>query len=599
MLGGIEVKLSDYVADFINSQNVSHVFGITGGASLHLIHSIEEHPRIEFLCSLHEQASAMSAEAYSRITRNLGVAIGTSGPGATNMITGICGAYYDSVPTLFITGQVATFRFKGKTGVRQYGFQETDIVRICQPITKYAVTVEDPKKIRYELEKACHFARSGRPGPVLVDIPDNLQREVIEPLRLDSFVPTQIDYPDISDSIRNCIDHIGNAKRPVLILGWGVRLSGADEEVLKLINILRIPTVPTWAMADFLSSDHPCFVGTFGTHGTRYGNFTVQNADLILAIGTRLDTHETGSPLSSFARDAVKIVVDIDHTELDKAPYFGMSIDVPVKADACFFVIKLLEKLEEKNIQDLGSWWSRINRWKNKYPICLKEFYEEAPVNPYVFVQKLSELLGENTPIVIDTGCSIAWMMQGFDVKNGQRLIHDFNNTAMGYALPASIGISVALNRQMTICVTGDGSLHMNIQELASIIHNNLPIKVIVFNNDGYSMIQQTQDQWMESKYIASSQAGGLPVPDFTEIANGYGLKTFEITLNSDINSILKEVLAFEGPCFCNVKIPSSHRVIPQVKYGRPIEDSEPLLERSEFLHEMIIEPTNASLEEE
>jgi acetolactate synthase I/II/III large subunit len=584
------MKLTDYVANFIYGENVRHVFGIMGGASLHIIHSIEEHTGVEFLCSLHEQASAMSAEAYSRITRNLGVAVSTSGPGATNMITGISGAYYDSVPVLFITGQVSTFRFKGKTGVRQYGFQETDIVQMCAPVTKYAVTVEDPKKIRFELEKACYIARSGRPGPVLVDIPDNLQREDIVPQKLEGFTPKVTNNPNISALLQKCINLLEKSKRPVIILGWGVRLSGADKEALELINSLEMPVVLTWGMVDFLPAEHSNLVGTFGTHGTRYGNLTVQNADLILAIGTRLDTHETGSPLSTFARDAVKIVVDIDHTELDKAPCFGMSIDVPVVADARYFIRELLKNFDGGG-QVIDSWWKHINNWKKNYPVCLEQYYEEESVNPYVFVHEMSEILEKDIPVVIDTGCSIAWMMQGFQVKKGQRLIHDFNNTAMGYALPASMGISAALDRQMTICVTGDGSLHMNIQELATIAHHNYPVKIILLNNDGYSMIQQTQDQWMESKYIASSKEGGLPVPDFSEIASGYGFTTFEITQNSEIASILNQVLTYEGPCFCNVRISPNHRVIPQVKYGRPIEDAEPLLDRDEFEQSMIVSP--------
>jgi len=593
------MKLTDYVADFLRSQNIHHAFGITGGASLHIIHSIAEHPDIEFLCSLHEQASAMSAEAYSRITRNLGVAVGTSGPGATNLITGICGAYYDSVPVLFLTGQVATFRFKAKTGVRQYGFQETDIVQMCEPVTKYAVTVEDPKRIRFELEKACHLARTGRPGPVLVDIPDNLQREEIEPDNLEGFSPEPISEPNLVNIVQECLDLIKKSGRPVLVLGWGIRLSGADKEALELINALQIPVVPTWGMVDFLPADHKNYVGTFGTHGSRYGNFAIQNADLIIAIGTRLDTHETGSPLSTFARDAVKVVVDIDETELNKASYFGMTIDVPIVADARQFISSMLGVCSDIESPDLTSWWERIRTWKKNYPACLDAYYEEKTVNPYVFVKELSNLLKENVPIVIDTGCSIAWMMQGFEVKKGQRLIHDFNNTAMGYALPASIGICAALEKSMTLCVTGDGSLHMNIQELATIVHNNFPIKIILFNNEGYSMIQQTQDQWMDSKYIASSKSGGLPTPEFTKIALGYGLKTFEISDNKDIQSILKDVIDFDGPCLCNVKLLPEHRVIPQVKYGRPIEDSEPLLSRSEFLSEMIIEPLDVSLKEE
>ena len=368
------MKLSDYIADFIASENIRHVFGVTGGASLHLIHSMVEHPSLEFLCSLHEQASAMSADAYSRATRSMGVAVGTSGPGGTNMITGICGAYYDSVPVLFLTGQAATFRSKGEMGIRQYGFQETDIVEMCTPVTKYAVTVKKPDRIRFELEKACHIARSGRPGPVLVDIPDNIQREEVEPFQLKGFVPRTTNKTNISDSVQECLTLLSKSERPVLILGWGVRLAGADEEALKLVDALKIPVLPTWGMADFLPSGHHSLVGTFGTHGTRYGNFTVQNADLIIAIGTRLDTHLTGSPLSSFARGAVKIVVDIDYTELDKASYFGMFIDVPVTADARYFIGELLRALDEKNIHNIGPWWEHIKKWKKKIPCMFRTF---------------------------------------------------------------------------------------------------------------------------------------------------------------------------------------------------------------------------------
>ena len=590
------MKLSDYVASFLVEQGVKHVFAISGGASLHLIHSIVENSDIECVCPLHEQAGAMAADAYSRVTRNLGVAIGTSGPGGTNMVTGICGAYYDSVPVLYITGQVSTFRFKGDTGVRQYGFQETDIVSICATITKYAVTILDPKKIRFELEKATHIAKTGRPGPVLIDIPDNLQREEIDPSILVRYQPPIIERNNINQQVANCLNQLYKSRRPVLILGWGVRLSGADTEALRLINELNVPVAPTWGMADFLPKDFPLLAGTFGTHGTRYGNFAVQNADLVIAIGTRLDTHVTGSPLSSFAREAIKIVVDIDQTELEKAKKYGMFIDYPIVSDAGLFIRAMLGQVKKSKVPKVYNWKSKILKWKEKYHICHDNYYKEPELNPYVFVKELSEHMSEGNTIFVDTGCAIAWMMQGFEAKNGQRIFHDFNNTAMGYAIPASIGASFALDKQPVVAIIGDGSIHMNIQELATIIHYKLPIKIILFNNNGYSMIQQTQDQWFDSNYYASSPEGGVAAPDFMNIAAAYGYRTYKIDNNQSISSTLEELLTTDGPAFCDVRIPSNCRVIPQVKYGRPIEDSEPLLDRDEFMQQMIVCPIEESM---
>lgn len=595
------MKLSDFVADFLARQGIRHVFAISGGASLHLIHSIAEHPDIEHVCPQHEQAGAMAADGYARATGNMGAAIATSGPGATNLITGICCSYYDSVPTIFITGQVTTFRFKGDTGVRQYGFQETDIVEMCRPVTKYVTVIKDPKMVRYELEKACYIARTGRPGPVLVDIPDNVQREQIQVETLEGYTPE----PEIASGaaaagrmrsdVERCLMHLYKARRPVLIVGWGVRLAKADVVARELIEKLGFPVVPTWGMVDFLPHDHPQLVGSFGTHGTRYGNFTVQNADLILAIGTRLDTHEAGSPLSTFARGATKIVVDIDPAELGKFSKFGMDTDLLICADAGEFIMNLARAVERDRLGDISDWGRKIDEWKTNYPICPQQYYAEEPVNPYVFVKTLSAVLQEQASIYVDTGCAIAWMMQAFEVKRGQRIVHDFNNTAMGYALPASIGACLALNRKPVICVTGDGSLQMNIQELATVLRHDLPIKIILLNNHGYSMIQQTQDQWLGSKYVASTVEGGLAMPDFTRVAQAYGYKTFDIRANSELRASLDPIVNEPGPIFCNVDIKATHRVIPQVKFGRPIEDPEPFIDRREFLATMIVPPLAVS----
>lgn len=593
------MKLSDYVAYFLARQGIRHVFVISGGASLHLIHSVADTPGITYICTQHEQAGAMAADAYARVTGNLGTAIATSGPGATNLLTGVGCAYYDSVPTLYITGQVSTFRMKRDTGVRQIGFQETDAIDIYKPITKYTVRIEDAKRIRYEMEKACYIAKSGRPGPVLVDIPDNIQREQINPDELEPFIPephsersTSLDH-----DINRCIDLIQNATRPVVILGWGVYLAKAEKETKEFINQSGFPVTPTWAAADFLPAKHPLLVGTFGTHGTRYANFAIQNADLILSIGARLDTKATGSPITNFAREARKIVVDIDSCELGKFKKFGMVVDLPINADAKDFLQAINQRIAGIAKQDISAWVRCIDRWRKKYPICPPECYEQEAVNPYVFVKTLSKESVEGDVFFVDTGCAVAWMMQAFDFKPGQRLYHDWNNTAMGWALPASIGASFALDRKRSImCVTGDGSLQMNIQEMATVLRHQLPIKIFLVNNHGYSMIQQTQDQWLGSRYLASTVEGGLAFPDFVKVAEAYGFKTVTIVRNRELQGRIREVLDIEGPVFCNVEINPEHRVIPQVKYGRPNEDSEPLLDRKEFLENMIVKPAEASL---
>ncbi|MEW6419849.1 MAG: thiamine pyrophosphate-binding protein [Nitrospirota bacterium] len=592
------MKLSDYVASFLAKQGIRHVFVISGGASVHLIHSLGSTPGITFVCPQHEQAGAMAADAYSRVTRDLGAAISTSGPGATNMITGVCSAYYDSIPVIYITGQVSTFRLAGNTGVRQMGFQETDVVNIYKPITKYAVQIDNPQRIRYELEKACHLARTGRPGPVVLDIPDNIQREQLDPDKLESFIPKQQnkDLKGLNNEVEQCASLLEKAKRPIIILGWGIRLAKADKEAEEFINKLGFPVAPTWAMADILPFDHPLLVGTFGTHGTRYANFAVQNADLVLSIGARLDTKATGSPMTTFAREAKKIIVDVDPSELSKFDRFGMDVELLINADAKDYFYVINQMIAGIKKQDISEWIEQIAIWKKKYPICLPEYYKEEDVNPYVFVKSLSKKTVEGDVIITDTGCALAWLMQAFDFKANQRIYHDWNNTAMGWALPASIGACFALDRKPIICVTGDGSLQMNIQELATVLRHQLPIKIFLINNHGYSMIQQTQDQWLDSKYLASTVEGGLAFPDFVKVAKAYGYKTTTISRNRELNRRIRDVLDNEGPVFCNVEIKPEHRVIPQVKFGRPNEDAEPLLERKEFLKNMIVKPIKKSL---
>ena len=592
------MKLSDYIVRFLVDQGLKHAFVITGGASVHMIDSLARNPEIDYVCAQHEQASAMMADAYSRISGNLGVAISTSGPGATNMITGACCAYYDSVPVLYLTGQVATFRLKGERGIRQLGFQETDTVDMFKPITKYAVMVRDSKMIRYELEKAVHIAKSGRPGPVVVDIPDDLQREDIDPDSLRSYSPEIEILNDIAmdEKISECIRLINQSKRPVIVLGWGIRLSGSEKEALQFIEALGFPVLLSFAMRDFLESNSPLVVGSFGSHGTRYGNFTVQNSDLVIVVGSRLDSRKSGSPPKDFAREAKKIVVDIDQSELSKFKDIEINVDLLLQADCRDFFQAMNQRLGEISSQDIVPWKKQIDEWKNKFPICRSEYFESESPDPYVFVKTLSEVLEEGDIIISDTGCGLVWAAQAFEFKKDQRLIHAFNYTPMGYALPASIGACLAKQGKRVICLSGDGGLQMNIQELATVIRHQLPIKILLVNNKGYSMIGQTQDQWLDSKYEASDVEHGLAFPDFEKLAEVYGFRTVGIQHNKDMLGKLRETVSGQDPAFCNIEISFDRKVIPQVKYGRPLEDGDPLLPRKIFFENMIVKPADISL---
>ena len=592
------MKLSDYIARFLAEQGIRHAFAVTGGASLHMIDSVARTPGIDYVCPQHEQGGAMAADGYARATGNLGCAIATSGPGATNLITGIICSWFDSVPVLYLTGQVTTFRLKGDTGVRQMGFQETDIVDMCRPVTKYAVMVTDWRKIRCELEKAVHIARSGRPGPVLVDVPDDLQRLDIDPAELEAFRPDPTDTrPEpASKDLDQLIDMLQRSSRPVAILGWGVRLARAEKDAVRLVEQLGIPVLPTWPALDMMPSAHPLVIGAFGTHGTRYSNYALQNADFVLAIGARLDTREAGSPYQDFARDARKAVVDIDQAELGKLPAFGMTVDLSIRSDAGTFVRALAARAASTPPLRLAPWLDQISTWKRRYPICTPAYRRETAINPYVFVEKLAECAPPGEPLVLDTGCALAWTCQAFRFKEGQRLYHAFNTTAMGYALPAAIGVSFAHGRAPVTCVVGDGSLQMNIQELATVVRHKLPIRIFLINNHGYSMVQQTQEQWLGGRYEATTIDGGLAFPDFVKVAEAYGIPALTLERNADAADLVRRAYAAVGPVFCNVEINPSHRVIPQVKFGRPIEDGEPLLPRAEFLTNMIVAPTAASM---
>ncbi len=592
------MKLSDYIAEFLVKQNIKHIFGITGGAIVHIFDSIGKRNDINYICPQHEQTVAMAADAYSRITKKIGVGIVTSGPGATNLLTGVGCSYYDSIPVLFITGQVSRHRLRKDKKVRQLGFQETDVIDIFKPITKYAVLIEDPKKIKYELEKAIHIAKSGRPGPVLLDIPDDVQREEINPEELESYIPEHLEKKDISNEINECIKLIEKSKRPIVILGAGVKLGKAEEKAMDFIKKLKFPVALTWATRDMLLQDDILNAGGFGITSQRYGNFAIQNSDLVIGIGTRLDTHHTGTPVNMFAREAKKIIIDIDESELDKFQD-QIDFDVLINADVNDFFDKIKSPLEEIETQNILDWIFKINNWKKTYPSYNSSYPDNQKIDAYAFLEELSKKSSEGDIIITDAGGNLAQTMGGYEFRKKQTLFSAFNHSPMGYSFPASIGACFANNKKPIICIIGDGGLQMNIQELATMAHHKLPIKLFIFNNKGYGMIQQTQEDWLNSKYEASCCNKGIANPDFVEIGKAYGLKSERISNHRELKEKLPEILNSSEPVLCELEINPNQRVVPMLKVGRPIEDAKPLLPREEFLENMIIKPLDICLKNE
>ena len=586
------MKVSDYIVDFLYTKlGITHAFVVQGGAICHVIDSIGRHPYMEYVCTAHEQAAAMAADGYARVTGRMGCAMATSGPGVTNMMTGVASLYYDSVPGIFIGGQVSRSRLKRHMAVRQLGFQEAPHVEMMRPITTYAALVDDPSQIRYQLEKAAHLAQSGRMGPVYLDICDDVQREEIEPEHLPSFGAVTVHHlRNIEAKVHAAFELLVQAKRPVLVLGAACRLAGCVEQAQALIARLQIPVGLTWATADLLDYDHPLNIGTFGISGTRRGNFAVQNADFILSIGSRLDTHATGTPTSTFAPHARKVIVDIDAAELAKFPAGGISVDIPICADVRDF-FAAVERIQTPTMF-VGAWCQQIGQWRMNYPSCTAEDRAQTGhVNPYYFLDVLSGATTDDEIIVADTGANVIQTYQAYRVRAGQRLFTSFNNTPMGHALSAAIGACFANGKRRVICLTGDGGLQLNMQELGTITAHRLPIKIFVFNNHGHGILQQTQEEWLDSRYHGSRADTGLADPRYEAIARAFNMYAAGVTAHSHLRSQIEWALGLQGPCLIDLNMSIDQRITPKLKYGDPIERMKPYLPEDEQAQNMICEP--------
>lgn len=593
-------RVADYVADYIYKLGVEHVFMISGGGMMFLSDGIACHPHLKVVCNHHEQATAMAAVAYAKYRQGFGAAYVTTGCGGTNAVTGLLDAWQDNVSCIFISGQCKRKETVRNSGLhlRQFGVQEADIIAIVESITKYAVMVNDPQKIAWHLDKAAHLAKSGRPGPVWLDIPMDVQGALIDEMQLERFAPGPAESgyrgEPTDEEIRQVEELLTNSARPVIVAGQGVRLAQAIPRFKAFIEKHNIPVVASRLGIDLLPSDHPLFIGRIGNKGDRAGNFAVQNADLVIAIGSRLSVSSTGHEYDKFAREAKVVVVDIDPVEHQKNT---VRIDLFVYADAGKFLDKLLRI---RNASDTGNWAVKCLSWKTIWPVCLPEYAnEQNGINLYYFVDRLSKKMKSDSTVVSDAGSAFYVVSQGIRIRDDQRYVTSGGQADMGFTLPASIGVSIAKGGEV-LGVTGDGSFQMNIQELQTIVFNDLPVKIFVWNNDGYLSIRATQAKFFAGRFIGTDDMSGVSFPDTEKIANAYGIKYFKAADSASLDDVLEEALAYPKAVICEVICLRNQEIVPTVAsyrkddgtmVSKPLEDMYPFLDREEFLREMIVKP--------
>lgn len=597
----MKIKVSDYVAHFLVEHGITNLFTVVGGGAMHLNDSFGHCKDIKCIYNHHEQASAIAAEAFARYNGKVAGVCVTSGPGAINTLNGVAGAYIDSIPMIVISGQAKRELTATYCGLklRTYGIQYFDIVSTVKGMTKYAEMITDKNKIRYCLEKALYYAKEGRPGPSWLDIPVDVQGSYVETTELEEFeMPSKKEEENLEENIKIIIEKIKSSKRPVLYVGNGVRISGAVDQFEMLKTLLRVPVVTCWDSIDLIETEDCYYVGRAGTMGDRAGNFAVQNSDFLLCIGNRLSINQVGYDVKTWARAAYVVDVDIDSEEIKKPT---IHVDLPICCDAKIFMNMLVENLKREQITINGDWIRRCALWKKSYPVVSEKHYEnETPVNVYAFMNDISHRLPDNAVTVVANGSASVVGSQTYFIGKKQRFIMNCGLSSMGYDLPAAIGMCMANSQKGVICIAGDGSIQMNIQELQTIVTNDLPIKIFIINNGGYHQIRLTQKNIFGNDLIGvGEESGDLGFPDFEKIAYAYGYPYYRIANVDKMDEVIDEVITYKGYCICEVFCTTDQAFEPKSSTKRledgtlispPLEDLAPFLSRKELKDNMYIE---------
>ena len=578
----VEKRVLENVVDLLIHNDIDTFFLVTGGAIVPTIDYIGQHKDAKYYCFQHEQAAAMAAEGYYRTTNKIGAVLSTSGPGAQNLLNGLCGCWYESIPCIFITGQVSTYESSDSIimNPRQLGFQETPVVESFKPFTKYARKIQDVDDVEVSIKAAIAKCKEGRYGPSLIDFPVNIQTSTCA-FEMGKPELKKVVDKDLYKKVSVLEGMLHKSKRPLILLGHGVRLSNSIDKAKKLINRSNIPFVVSWGGFDLIDHSHKRFVGDIGVYGKRGANFAIQNCDLLISIGSRLDTRQTGGDLSKFAREAVKVMVDVDENELHKGR--GLTINLPIQSDAGLFIDEVFNTIKSWPNQQYN-WIEKCNEWKGW--VEERKVREDDILTSYEVAKKLNDIVSDDEIIIPDEGGHLVWCMQTFKIKN-QRMFSNFGNSSMGYALPSAIGAAIGTGKNV-ICIDGDGGFQMNIQELQTIRNYNLPIKIIILNNNCYGIIKQFQDAYCDSRYTATDNRD-YTAPDFEKVATAYGIESITINGKDDIDKKLKYVMEFNGPILCNILIDREQKLMPKLEFGNPLEDMYPYLTDREINNNMLI----------
>lgn len=564
------MKASDLIAEKL-SQISKYAFTGQGGSVVHILDSLKKKKKISLIPSQNEQGASLAADAYTRVSGKTGIVIATSGPGIINCFQGLACSYYDSIPGLYISGAPVRSALKKNSNLRQLGFQEMDIVNTVKTFTKYAVRITNPNKIIYEIDKCIKIANDGRKGPCLIDLPDDIQRAIINPSKQKKFYFKKKKSFIAKEKINKLLRFINNSQKPIVIVGNGVRQSNSIKDVESFLKKFNLPYAPTWSSMDLFDSSNPKNIGSFGVYATRYGNKLIQKSDLLIVLGSRMNATITGSNPKFFSRLSKKVHIDIDPAE--QKGENKIKIDLSINSDLAYFLEKIKKiKNQKKNYKN---WFQEISKLKNKYPtVTAKNYKQKKYVNPYFFFNYLSKNISKNDIVIPDASANLVWAYQSFQFRKNQKVFTSQNHSPMGYSIAAAIGASLGNEKQNNVIATiGDGSVQMNIQEIQNIKYYNLPIKIFILNNKGYGMVKQTIDTWLSSNYVGCDFKSGLSFPNFNKIFSSYGIKSTKIKNNRNLRLNLKKVLNNKKqPMMVNLMVDPDQRIEPKVKYGNSLD---------------------------